>query len=1802
MKKKNINRLISWILTLIMCVSSAPMTALAESSEPMTALAESSVPVTALEAGPTDAQTGALTMSKSGGKLNVDYSGDREQALIIVAAYDRNGKAVSFDSSVVSRNNRAVFDCDSEYIYKSYALEPDTYKPICDAQTETITHEGEAPIPFLEDDVAEAMTTAISAYLTASDKLDEVMAVDISGIRSDQTRTKQISAQLEEAAQAYEQVFEAGAVLGKVAQSAADSASKDMAALLASQEGADPDIEELGMTQDEQIHWAEELTKKYDSIQGNMKCKALGEMMGCDARRAYQQLCMAQNILTGHYYDEEAEAMDAWAKGFTVLKGACKVGLFVGATVLTLGTSAAVSGAAYGTVTVGEAVGITIGGVDTTVEIMNDTAVLVCGRDKHFEQVVEKRTKPISEMCFIYSVATGGGSSVGEKIACLGDIDQHLSDYGVYKSTGSVLEQLVVDPLGNTVKFGSSTIGTGALISKFDEKILTEEEQKTQLKEETQAFTAARPVAEEKLEKLLKDGGDLEEGETLKTVTEEFKDTVSKKVAREDGQTYVHEKANGKEYIYTIGENGYTTGLYQVYDSATGQLLEEYYYDKDGTPMGEKAKSGVIPYYDSEGRLIREEAFDEGKLVWIKTYDPATGNLTKQTEYDGNGNWVSTHEWSYDSKTGRLAGEREFSDGPNDELKLCKRTEYYLTAEAAENTIDVLSYSLYWDRHNGDFWYAYDYYDLPWYFYYEDGNIYKIRTGAGRNWLKEEYYSKTGWRSWTNEYTEWSETVRKRKVTNYFDEDEAGEKDQIEKIRYYRSTNEDDWKETEWYEKPWVLYNAAGVLLEETSGTDDFWTQKLGYDDKGTLSYDITHDALDKSITEKHYYTVQPTELPFAPLGHMSRTETRDADGQATMSKEWFATTWFEEEKYADDEGKTQTRKYKVWGYLYNDYIEKEEEKQEEGRVLVSDTGNTEASLGNSGLTTEICHIDMPICAAGADDNPIEIRELTYDGAVCDNDADPYEEDYIVNLMDGDALPVLEANEKGIYTYEFTGGTAGKRYVIFAVKGRLDTFPGTNEEVMTKLLYMDQKTVTSSDRLFNIIPKSGYEATLFISGDTLGSPVPVAYLAENHNAAANLDDDDEEELPYECEPGDNPYENDPNVKYLHGMWISGDIDSSVYTGKPVTISPRVYFRSKRLVENVDYTISYQRNTNAYALNETDKGYDEKVSPVATFILKGNYTGSGSMPFKILPRDIGEEGFEISPLYASYTGSPLKPGPMIRWNGTLLKYGTDYIVREYENGTADLTGKSAGTAVIPLTIEGTGNFKGTRTISLTILGSKVSDEADALPLVMMDKVKVSAVPDQTYDGTDIEYATLKDKKGRPFVPVVTYNGKELKEGEDYTAKLADNRTAGTARLILTGLCARTSETGSSFAGEKTVNFKIKGIPMSKVTVSGISKAGYTYAGIPVKPDELSDITLTYKKSKTEIVELVRDRDYTISYEKNDRSGKGNLVCTGLSGFTGSKKTSFKINPASIESDSFAVKIEEVNPYQKGGTKPAVTVTDRLSGQTLTEGTDYTLSYSNATKLYTSADLDAKKKGQPVVTVKGKGNYKGKRTANYLITARSLKSGMRIMIGDVAYSGKAGLSKVNIFALDRLTGMQLKAGTDYEKTVEYTYWSDTTVSRKGKGAGDILRKEGEKVDKNDILKEGTVIEATITGKGGFTDSIQTTFTVIAPSADISKGTFAIADQEFEVTPVTITDMSQFKTDKSGNVISYVKVGKEQRTLVLGTDFKVVPGSYINNRNLGTATVTLYGTGDFGGLKTVTFKVVPKKMYWQGYHKKY
>ena len=57
-------------------------------------------------------------------------------------------------------------------------------------------------------------------------------------------------------------------------------------------------------------------------------------------------------------------------------------------------------------------------------------------------------------------------------------------------------------------------------------------------------------------------------------------------------------------------------------------------------------------------------------------------------------------------------------------------------------------------------------------------------------------------------------------------------------------------------------------------------------------------------------------------------------------------------------------------------------------------------------------------------------------------------------------------------------------------------------------------------------------------------------------------------------------------------------------------------------------------------------------------------------------------------------------------------------------------------------------------------------------------------------------------------------------------------------------------------------------------------------------------------------------------------------------------------------------------------PKLTITD--NGKELTEGTDYTLEYSNNTQ-----------KGTASVTIRGKGQYGGSKTVKFKITSRTFK---------------------------------------------------------------------------------------------------------------------------------------------------------------------------------------------------------------------
>ncbi|SCI18647.1 Kappa-carrageenase precursor [uncultured Ruminococcus sp.] len=121
------------------------------------------------------------------------------------------------------------------------------------------------------------------------------------------------------------------------------------------------------------------------------------------------------------------------------------------------------------------------------------------------------------------------------------------------------------------------------------------------------------------------------------------------------------------------------------------------------------------------------------------------------------------------------------------------------------------------------------------------------------------------------------------------------------------------------------------------------------------------------------------------------------------------------------------------------------------------------------------------------------------------------------------------------------------------------------------------------------------------------------------------------------------------------------------------------------------------------------------------------------------------------------------------------------------------------------------------------------------------------------------------------------------------------------------------------------------------------------------------------------------------------------------------------------------------YDGKAKKPGVTV--KLNGKTLKNSTDYTVSYSNNTKV-----------GTAKVTIKGKGNYTGSVSKTYSIK-NNFKKATVSSISTKAFTGKNITQSITV----KYNGKTLKNGTDY--TVSYSNNKNigtATVKVAGKGS--------------------------------------------------------------------------------------------------------------------------------------------------------
>ena len=683
-----------------------------------------------------------------------------------------------------------------------------------------------------------------------------------------------------------------------------------------------------------------------------------------------------------------------------------------------------------------------------------------------------------------------------------------------------------------------------------------------------------------------------------------------------------------------------------------------------------------------------------------------------------------------------------------------------------------------------------------------------------------------------------------------------------------------------------------------------------------------------------------------------------------------------------------------------------------------------------------------------------------------------------------------------------------------------------------------------------------------------------------------------------------------------GIWMS-DLQAGgyTYTGKAITPSFRVYDGKKMLAVKKDYTVSYKNNIKAATAD------DAKKAPTITVKSTGNYKGTETRTFTINPAslDATEQRINIDNLYlaapAGKNPKGIKAVPVVTDNGKKLSENKDYTVNHVTLNEQNPENKNANSYVTPgkytVEITGKGNYTGTRQITVTL--ADVAKEQ-----ILMSKVTVAKVPDVTYDA---DLCEGRSPAGMTPALTVTYgSGKNkvtlYKEGDvnaagetvsaenaDYTVTWINNRYVGTATVVLTGT-GKILEDGTAigtYFGEKRITFRIKGTALSASMVSwadGSKNVSVVYNGEEQEPRVRVSLQKKVKGKDGKMVtqttylreynEYAQYGDYKVSYLKNVDAGTATVVITGAGGYTGTVKKTFKITQADLAAEGTEAKIGVADsiPFVKNGAKPAIVVTAKMAnGNTVTlkEGKDYTVTYANNKAVSEGKNLTEKK--LPLITVKGKGNFKGSIKQTFTITNKSLADKVNpitVTVADVPANKNKGKFVSKPVVTDE-TGTKLKEKTDY--TLSYSLVTEG-------GAVELDTKTG-------IVNEpGSIVRITITGAGNYQgEGSVLTADYRITELDFKKVTVKVVPKTLPYTtkPVTLTEEDLILTMKVGT--GRQAVVEELKLITDGDDtkdgYKII--GYKNNVNKGTAQVTLQGCGKYGGTKTVKFYIGTRPFLW-------
>ena len=506
----------------------------------------------------------------------------------------------------------------------------------------------------------------------------------------------------------------------------------------------------------------------------------------------------------------------------------------------------------------------------------------------------------------------------------------------------------------------------------------------------------------------------------------------------------------------------------------------------------------------------------------------------------------------------------------------------------------------------------------------------------------------------------------------------------------------------------------------------------------------------------------------------------------------------------------------------------------------------------------------------------------------------------------------------------------------------------------------------------------------------------------------------------------------------------------------------------------------------------------------------NATNTNWSAFTIVPRPLNDGVEIINVKDYSYTGSPITQ-PEVKviyaqgttWSYTLQE-GVDYTIT-YNNNT-DVT-ESASFTISPI-----GN---------KFTGPSVTETFKIKPVQLNDQTKVSVSYNKNavYTGCGI----------KPQV-TLTYNGKTLVEGTDYTVSYKNNTNAKKADAQDPPTIIIEGGSNGNFTGSTTRTFTID--PADIQSANPTVGTGDYDGGNPVKPNVQASLNSSTCSSPYVLSE---NTDFTLTYSNEDikKAGTTNVKVTGKGNFTGETTIPYTIEPRCLNNNS-NVSVQENTTYdlvyngkEKGpATPPAKGIIEKVFWSTteLVNGTDYYITYSSNTNA-----------GQATAYIHGMGNYSSEdkciQIYNFTITPRKVT--------------------IEPEAKSKLYGE-----------------TDPTLTRR--------ITSGSLINDNDL---GVISVKRVAGEAPGTYQLSIEYTNDNPNYDVTlkTNTFTIEPLCIDGFNVDLDDADKVRT-YTGTAISLTKdpkVYKGATELVKGTDYEI---QYENNTNVGTATVKIVGKGGY------------------------